>query len=165
MRKMAIVITVAATALLAACTPSTGGDAETAGTPSATVAASPTDTPEPTTAPTSEPTTGADGGAAGDGTSLYESWEGSPEDVFSSVGFDFAAGGELLLSGLTANDPGTERQVTLEFEGNGAIDWQTRYVEQAIQDGSGFEIDMGDSGAIMQILLRGMRYPEPTRPY
>lgn len=121
---------------LAACTPSTP--------------------PEP-----SETTSTSSGAATTTSTSLYDVQEGGPDDVLVSGGFDSLAGGELLLTSI---DDGPEtRSVTFTFEGAGPLEWRAQYFDVAIQDGSGLELDMGEGNdGILQVLLRGMRYPEPN---
>ncbi len=52
------------------------------------------------------------------------------------------------------------RQASFHFEGEDRLVWEARFVDTALAQGSGMEIDMGDSEYILQITLSHLRYPE-----
>lgn len=107
-------------------------------------------TTAPTGATTEEPS------ASGPAPSQVQ--EGGPTEILASEKFADWGGGYLFLAGITSGEQA--RSVRITLDGDGPLEWQTQYVDAAIQDGSGFEIDMGDSGGILQITMRGMRLPE-----
>ncbi len=89
---------------------------------------------------------------------VIDSQEGTPLMVLKSANFDTWGGGDVFLTAITAGAQPLSARI--ELDAADQVEWQAEYVKQAIQDGSGLEIDMGDSNGILRLIMRGMRYPE-----
>ena len=153
------VIATIALLLLGAC-----GDDEPVTPTSEPVTLSPTtqtdgtSTDTSTTTPGSTPTTsGATGGPAtetaqpdDDTWSLAEQMNGFP-----------GGGGELLPVGVRTGAHSGYDRVVFDLDGDGQPGWRVTYVEQAIEDPKGDEVDLqGD--AVSEVIITGLRMPEES---
>ncbi|PYF96309.1 hypothetical protein SAMN05216184_1209 [Georgenia satyanarayanai] len=107
---------------------------------------SPTEDPsaspeDPTEAPTDEPTDGPAFGPAGTAQSAEPS------------------GDPLLPVDLRVGDHEGFDRVVVELAGEGVPGWQVEYVDEAIEDGRGEEVDV-DGEAILSVHVSGTRYPD-----
>lgn len=153
------VIATVALLLLGAC----GGD-EPEGPSSEPVTLGPTTqtdgTSTDTSTMTSSPTSSATGTPGGPATETVE-----PDDDTWSLAEQmngFPGGGGELLPVLvrTGAHTGYDR-VVFDLDGDGQPGWRVTYVEQAIEDPKGDEVDLqGD--AVSEVIITGLRMPEES---
>lgn len=155
-----LIATTAALVLLAGCSTGGGGTPATSGAttpPGGTTSAAPTATsaeplPLPsvteTTAPPAEETT-----EPGDG--VVWSTDTQADPAFPG------GGGDLLPVAVRVGDHAGFERVVLDFEGTGSPGWRVGYVDVAVGDPSGLEIDV-DGDAILEVIATGVRYPEES---
>ncbi|GAA1654152.1 hypothetical protein GCM10009790_39050 [Georgenia ruanii] len=152
-----ILAATAALVTLAAC--SSGGQqaTRTAGTTSPSAApetSAPAETPSATPSETPQPADAADeaddpGSGAPFGTEPQSSadWPGSS--------------GDLLPVGVRVGAHDGYERVVFDLEGADTPGWRVEYVDSAITEGKGDEIDV-DGDAVLQVVLTGFRYPESS---
>lgn len=147
MKRLMTASSAVALALLAGCT----GSTEDGGATAPTTVTAPA-TPPPSTA--SSPTSGATA-APTDQAGPFA----APDQVVTSPGFP-SSGGDLLLTGLSGAESHDVHSAVVEFAGSGPVEYQAKYVDEAVAQGSGQRITV-PGGAILELSLTGMRYPEP----
>ncbi len=157
------VIAVFAALVLAGC--ASGGGGSPTSPPTSPTTASPTSTPSPTSAspgetptalpsapettapPAGETTAPADGGG----------WSAAPQADPSFPG----GGGDLLPVGVRVGRHTGFERVVFDFEGSGTPGWRVQYVDAAIADPSGLELDV-DGEETLEVIVTGVRYPEES---
>ena len=68
------------------------------------------------------------------------------------------SGAPVVLTDVRAGDHAGYERVVFDLAGGGVAGWHARYVDEAVQQGSGHVLDI-DSPAILEISLRNMAYP------
>lgn len=155
--KRSTIAATAGTALLltlAAC--SGGGQAEPGVSSPAVTAGGGTQSPT-TTGPTPTPT---EGGTADPADETDE----PDEDVAYSTDAQNdpqwpSGGGDLLPVAVRAGAHEGFERVVFDFEGTGTPGWRVEYVDVAVEDPRGTEIDI-DGDATLQVIATGVRIPE-----
>ncbi|UNX53872.1 hypothetical protein MF406_12930 [Georgenia sp. TF02-10] len=162
---------VAAAALVGACSPGGEEPAGTATLTSSPAAVTATDDAPTTDAPTGEPT------ATGSPATEQPSPSSTPDDDATAPAapeteqpdLPFSteaqqdpswptAGGDLLPTTVrVASHPGFER-VVFDFAGTGTPGYRVEYVDAAVDDPKGTEVDL-DGDAVLQVVASGTRYP------
>lgn len=153
--------------VLSACTNTPAEDPTTEPAPTATTSAP---TTPATDAPTGSPTPTGTSTATGvpTGGPADEPTGGSalpPMSAEPQTSEDFpGGGGDLLPTGVrTGTHDGFDR-VVVDLEGSDVPGWSARYVEEAVQDGSGNVVEI-DGEAILEVVFSGGRYPEEDEDY
>ena len=138
-------VPVAALALVLTGCDGTGSTSESTTTPPATTTAGAIATNEPTNEPTDKPT---------DTPTTAEAVPSDNTDKSAPAGADSAVTVTDIRIGA---HEGFDR-VVYEFGGTGTPGWTVGYVEQAIQDGSGAEVEIGGT-SILAVTITGAAYP------
>ncbi|MDO5495088.1 MAG: hypothetical protein Q4G64_05205, partial [bacterium] len=107
-------------------------------------------TPEPIEDPTAP--------ATDPGTESHEIRPG--EEPVGSEDFP-TAGGDLFLADVEVSTGEVGRSAVFTFEGADTLDWEAEFVDEALQQGSGEPVDMGNAEQILKVTVSGLRYPEP----
>ncbi|KAE8762427.1 AMIN-like domain-containing (lipo)protein [Georgenia thermotolerans] len=162
MRRAPRVVLAATAALvtLAAC--SSGGQepASTAGASTSASAApessAPAETPSasPSATETPQPANPAD--------ETDDPGAGAPFSTEPQSSADWpGSGGDLLPVGVRVGAHDGFERVVFDLEGADTPGWRVEYVDSAITEGKGDEIDVAGD-ATLQVVLTGFRYPEPS---
>ncbi|MPV36257.1 AMIN-like domain-containing (lipo)protein [Georgenia subflava] len=155
-RSVQVATAVAGLALLAACANTTDDPpaGPTEGT-SAPVTEAPTD--EPTT---TSPTDDDDGPVAAPAEETNEPAEDVTYSTEPQNDPDWpGSGGDLLPTGVRVGAHEGYERVVFDFQGSETPGWRVEYVDAAIEEGRGQEVDL-DGDAILQVIATGVRYPE-----
>lgn len=157
-RTSAILPAIGLLAALAACTPATPESP----TPSATTSEAPTstgsprETPTPTPSPSETPT-------SGNHDQLTDALEQIKTISFAEGpqnSADFPAlNGEYLATGVRAATDADVERVILTFQGEGTLEWNATWVDEAISDGKGDTVNVGGQH-ILELTISGVRNPE-----
>lgn len=150
----------AVTSLLSACT--TDEPAESPATDSQAT----TETTEAASETTEVPTDDPD--SSDPGTEPAETESGDPSDTVdaseftldpsSSADYPDLAGQFLPVGARVGGHDGYDR-VVIDYDGSeGVLNWSASYEDAAIQDGSGFELDMAGE-KFLTVWVSGVRYP------
>ncbi|WP_454778295.1 AMIN-like domain-containing (lipo)protein [Georgenia muralis] len=148
------------TALLLVLTACGGGPSE----PAAPPATGADGTGSPTTAAPSPTATATATATAGGTAEPAEETDEPGEDVVYSTDAQNdpewpSGGGDLLPVAVRAGAHEGFERVVLDFEGTGTPGWRVEYVDVAIEDPRGTEIDI-DGDATLQVVATGVRIPE-----
>lgn len=157
-RAAAVVVALVGALALAGC-----DDDVNPGTPSPS-----TVQPEPTTSATSEPEPSTSSTAPDDGATPDDATTAPPADEVpapppfpadtSADTAEPSAGAMLTVTDVrVAHHPGFDR-VVYEMDGTGTPGWTVSYVSEAIQDGSGFVLDLPGEGTL-SVAISGSAYP------
>lgn len=156
--RVAATITVGLALTLSAC--STNGGDEPAPAGEATTSESETPTDDATSGATDDATDDVTGD---DGTAGPADETDEPDVAFGTEPQSSAdwpgSGGDLLPVGVRVGAHEGYERVVFDLEGADAPGWRVEYVDAAISDGKGDEIDV-DGDATLQVVLTGFRYPE-----
>ncbi|MFD1504668.1 hypothetical protein ACFSBG_03160 [Georgenia yuyongxinii] len=157
--KVAVTITVGLALTLTACNTDSGDEPTPAGG-ATTTSASETPADEATDGATSGATDGATGG---DGTAGQADETDEPDVAFGTEPQSSAdwpgSGGDLLPVGVRVGAHEGYERVVFDLEGSDSPGWRVEYVDAAISEGKGDEIDV-DGDATLQVILTGFRIPE-----
>ena len=70
------------------------------------------------------------------------------------------SGQPVVLTGVRVGDHAGYERVVFDLDGNGSAGWHARYVDEAVQQGSGHVLEIGGA-AILEVSLRNTTYPSP----
>ncbi|NLI19475.1 MAG: hypothetical protein GX427_11800 [Actinomycetales bacterium] len=159
MKRPALTI-LASIVLLAGCSGGGGGTATTAAPPASPTTSAPasrtaapstsapsTPSPSPTPAPTATETDQPDDATFSTAAQSDPTFPGG--------------GGDLLPVGVRVGVHAGYERVVFDFEGSGTPGWRVQYVDTAIGDPSGLEIDV-DGDATLEVVATGVRIPEES---
>lgn len=120
-----------------------------------------TTTTQPTTSSTTPgPTATASGGVGGPVTETTAPEDGTWVLAEQMNGFP-GGGGDLLPVGVRTGSHAGYDRVVFDLEGEGQPGWRVTYVDRAIQDPKGDEVDLqGD--AVSEVMISGLRMPEES---
>jgi hypothetical protein len=155
--KVAATITVGLALTLTACNTGGGDEPTPAGGATTTAPETPTDEA------TDDATSGATDDATGDGTAGPADETDEPDVAFGTGPQSSAdwpgSGGDLLPVGVRVGAHDGYERVVFDLEGSDAPGWRVEYVDAAVSEGKGDEIDV-DGDATLQVILTGFRIPE-----
>lgn len=162
-----IVVAIAVSVVLAACGsdtdgPTTAPQTTTEGSAGpgeeTTEPASEEPTTEDTTAPSDDPTTESTDEPTSDPTDTGEDSGDFTTGPSQSADFPDLVGAYLPETARVGGHDTYER-VVVEYSGNeGTLNWSASYEDAPIQDGSGFEVDMGGE-EFLTVWVSGVTYP------
>lgn len=139
-----LLTSIAALALLAGC------DSDGSEVPNSTPATS-----EPTSEPTSETTASSAPPSSAPAAVVPPFSETTRRQMGKN-----SRGSLLVLTDVRVGEHDGFSRIVLEFSGPGRPGWVANYVDEAVLDGSGTVVDVGD-GAILDVYARGTTAPAP----
>jgi hypothetical protein len=155
-------VVLAATAALMTLAACSSGGQEPAGTAGAPATSAAPETSAPAQTPSASPSDEATPQPADDAGEADDPGTEAPFGTDPQSSADWpGSGGDLLPVGVRVGaHPGYER-VVFDLEGSDAPTWRVEYVDKAVSEGKGDEIDVAGD-ATLQVVLTGFRYPEPS---